>query len=96
AVREAESGPVLDVQYRYAHQKGAPEAATRLRLYRRDRAGKVCFLTEQPAPGPISVPAGVAGTLIVSVQPATATKQGREYVSAPVTVGDASAAVLCP
>ena len=85
---------MLDIQYRYAQQKNVPESDTLLRLYRRDSAGGVCLLAEQAGPGPIPVPAGVSGTLVVSVQPGTATKRGPEYMSEPVLLGGAGAA--CP
>ena len=92
--RATPAGQMLDIQYRYAQQKNVPESDTLLRLYRRDSAGGVCLLAEQAGPGPIPVPAGVSGTLVVSVQPGTATKRGPEYMSEPVSIGGAAAA--CP
>ena len=87
-------GPAADIQYRYAQQKSVPESDTLLRLYRRDIAGGMCLLAEPPGPGPIPVSAGETGSLVVSVQPGTATKRGPEYMSEPVSIGGAAA--TCP
>ena len=83
----------VQIDYRYAHQDGTPEAGTRVTLFAQAR----CAASEQASSVPaasvvagareFALPPAFSGTVRAEVQPATATKSGPIYASRPLQVG---------
>src|SRR5262249_19323542 len=92
-VSPAADGTRVHVNYRYAHQEGAPELHTRITLFAQPR----CPGSEQTVPVPVSpivvggrdfmLSASFAGTVRAEVQPATASKVGPVYPSHTLQIG---------
>ena len=83
----------VQIDYRYAHQDGTPEAGTRVTLFAQAR----CAASEQASSVPAAsvvagareflLPPAFSGTVRAEVQPATATKSGPIYGSRSLQVG---------
>jgi hypothetical protein len=92
-----EDGTRVRIHYSYAHQEGAPETGTRIALFAQSRCagfkqeGLEPLSPSTGAPREFNLPSAFAGTIRAEVQPATATKTGPSYGSAPLEIGSADA-----
>jgi len=86
-LRDREDGALLHVSYRYAHQEGAPERGSVIRLYRLTSNGAMKALRETTPREPLVLPPGSTGQFVASVTPRTSSKSGREYFSDPFGAG---------
>lgn len=84
----------FDIDYRYAQQKGKPEAGTMYALYAlKDpahgcaRADEIEPVAQSPQRDNLSLPDTFSGIAKIGVTPRTATKTGREYYSKIFSVG---------
>ena len=95
-LRDREDGALLHVSYRYAHQEGAPERGSMIRLYRLMSNGTMKALRETTPRQPLVLPPGSTGQFVASVIPRTSSKSGREYFSDPFGAGARIAERLSP
>ena len=95
-LRDREDGALLHVSYRYAHQEGAPERGSVIRLYRLMSNGAIKALRETTPRQPLVLPPGSTGQFVASVTPRTSSKSGREYFSDPFGAGARIAERLSP
>jgi hypothetical protein len=81
-------GRHLRVVYNYAQQQGTPEQGTTVRLYRVGETGTKCLIQESTQATEFELGSTVSGLLEASVTPRTVTKNGGEYFSQPLPIGD--------
>jgi hypothetical protein len=85
---DGSQGSRIDVVYDYAHQEGKPEGGTIVRLYGVSGEGPAQLLVEQTGVQEFHLPRDFAGNIRASVVPCCAEKQGEEYFSNVVRIGD--------
>ncbi|MBV9329801.1 MAG: hypothetical protein JO352_39360 [Chloroflexi bacterium] len=90
SVQQPDGSQLIQVDYQYAQQDGAPETDTQTRVLLVSARDGQCAVEERDGPGPwtFTAPPGFSGQIRASVEPHSATKAGDQYDATPIGVGE--------